>query len=70
MNLKYKYLILALFLLILSIFFYKVKENFAATSPATLMQLRASGAQDIYLTGSSEKPAQPILTNQSIIQKI
>lgn len=59
-KLNYQYILIAILIFFL---FVKVKENFAATSPATLMQLVATGAQDIYLTGSDGRPAQPVPTN-------
>ena len=41
-----------LFALIIVLFLVGcMKEHFAATSPGTLLQLRARGPQDTYLTG-------------------
>lgn len=62
MKFNYKYILFALLILF---FFSKLKENFAATSPGTLMQLVASGAQDIYLTGGDGRPAEPVLESIS-----
>lgn len=66
MKLNYKYLLIALLVFFL---LSRVQENFAATSPATLMQLTASGAQDVYLTGGDSRPAEPMLAYQGNIQK-
>ncbi len=56
MKFKFKYIIL---LVLVMMVLLKFKESFAATSPATLLQLVAYGAQDIYLTGSDGRPAIP-----------
>lgn len=65
MKFTLKYYIIAFVIIILCI---KLQENFASTSPGTLMQLVATGAQDIYLTGSNGLPPQPVLTNQNNIR--
>ena len=65
MKLNYKYIFLALLVCYL---LFKTKEGFASSSPGALMQLMANGAQDIYLTGSDGRPAQPMMANQSGVQ--
>ena len=63
MKLNLKYLLLALGLMLI---FLKTREHFASSSPGALIQLVASGAQDVYLTGGDERPAEPMLANQNI----
>ena len=69
MKLNYKYIFICL---VIGYFIFRAKDHleyFASTSPGTLMQLVAYGAQDIYLTGGDSRPAEPILADQSKIQK-
>ena len=68
MKLNYKYILLALLAFFLLFKMSKIEENFASSSPGALMQLMAYGAQDIYLTGSDGRPAQPMMANQSGVQ--
>lgn len=64
MKFNYKYIFLAI---LIFFFFFKVKENFASSSPGALIQLVASGAQDVYLTSSDNgKPAVPVMANKII----
>ena len=63
MKLKLQYIIL---LLLVTMVLLKFRESFAATSPGTLLQLTAYGAQDIYLTGGDRRPAMPFEPHYNI----